>query len=142
MFTYVDLVGVKTLQAITADYQKLDVQVVFANCKAEVRQSLLKSSTINKKNEIDLGRMYVSLHDAVLSCMDGGRLRRGTYLEVLENTAAMNATNNNPEKASMEMTMTSDIQLGEIDAGRNGGITNISYTPDPGAKNDPENTHL
>ncbi|XP_072033239.1 prestin-like [Amphiura filiformis] len=33
MFTYVDLVGVKTLQAISADYQKVDVQVVFANCK-------------------------------------------------------------------------------------------------------------
>ena len=35
MFTYLDLVGVKTLQTIAADYAKLDIQVIFANCKSK-----------------------------------------------------------------------------------------------------------
>ena len=35
MFQYVDMVGVKTLQTIMADYDKVDIRVVFANCKGE-----------------------------------------------------------------------------------------------------------
>ncbi|XP_072033240.1 prestin-like [Amphiura filiformis] len=33
MSSYIDLVGLKTLQVITADYNKVNVQVIFANCR-------------------------------------------------------------------------------------------------------------
>ena len=32
-FNYVDVVGVKTLQTLIADYDKVDIRVVLANCK-------------------------------------------------------------------------------------------------------------
>ncbi|XP_072034495.1 prestin-like [Amphiura filiformis] len=68
MFTYVDVVGVKTLQTIATDFEKVDIRVVFAGCKASVRNALLTITSINQSGEIGLDRMYVSVHDAVLSC--------------------------------------------------------------------------
>ena len=35
MFQHVDMVGVKTLQTIMTDYDKVDIRVVFANCKGK-----------------------------------------------------------------------------------------------------------
>ncbi|XP_072024971.1 prestin-like, partial [Amphiura filiformis] len=66
MFSFIDVVGIKMLQNIVADYKELGIRVVFANCKAPIRRSMLMSSKLRKDHTIDLGHMYVSIHDAVL----------------------------------------------------------------------------
>ncbi len=35
MFSFIDVVGIKTLQNIVADYKELGIRVVFANCKGK-----------------------------------------------------------------------------------------------------------
>ena len=48
-----------------------------------VREALLKSETINNKQVIGLDKMYISLHDAVMSRMEGARQRAGTWVSTL-----------------------------------------------------------
>ncbi|XP_072051055.1 prestin-like isoform X2 [Amphiura filiformis] len=82
MFNYIDTVGVKTLQTLITDYDKVDIRVVLANCKETVRQSLLKSATLNKKEAIGLDRMYLTLHDAVADHMPSQKDDNFKHVEV------------------------------------------------------------
>ncbi|XP_022107835.1 solute carrier family 26 member 6-like isoform X2 [Acanthaster planci] len=61
--SFLDTVGIGALKSIIADYEKINITVVMAHCKENVREMLLKSGFME---QVGLDRMFVTLHDAIL----------------------------------------------------------------------------
>ncbi|XP_071486645.1 prestin-like [Diadema antillarum] len=67
--SFVDAMGLSTLKVIIADYEKVDIDVVLANCRGPIRALMYKSGFLDL---IGLDKIYVTLHDAVLHSVDSG----------------------------------------------------------------------
>ncbi|XP_063953977.1 prestin-like [Lytechinus pictus] len=65
--SFVDAMGLSTLKVIVADYEKVQVDIIMANCRGPIRALLFKSGFLDL---IGLDKIYVTLHDAVLQHVD------------------------------------------------------------------------
>ncbi|XP_071784286.1 prestin-like [Asterias amurensis] len=66
MFSFVDMVGLKTLHSIVDHCCKKEIHVVFAGCKVATREALLQYFDRLNDHTIGLDHMYLTVHDAVL----------------------------------------------------------------------------
>ncbi|XP_793050.4 pendrin isoform X3 [Strongylocentrotus purpuratus] len=65
--SFVDAMGLSTLKVIVADYEKVQVDIIMANCRGPIRALLFKSGFLDL---IGLDKIYITLHDAVLQNVD------------------------------------------------------------------------
>lgn len=64
--SFIDTVGMNTLKAIITGYDEIDVTVIVANVRANIRNTLRKNGMTDT---LGLDKMYVSLHDAVICAL-------------------------------------------------------------------------
>ncbi|XP_072027171.1 prestin-like isoform X2 [Amphiura filiformis] len=71
--SFVDVVGINTIKGLITDYQKIGVNVLLAQCRANIQHILFESGCIDV---VGLDRMFLTLHDAVLYAE--GQLQNGS----------------------------------------------------------------
>ncbi|KAL7832860.1 hypothetical protein SRHO_G00298780 [Serrasalmus rhombeus] len=83
---FIDTVAIKTLRNIFHDFGEIDVDIYMAGCQAPVVEQLEQGGFFS---DIDKERLFTSVHDAVLCCLN----RRGAgALPNYETAADMNST--------------------------------------------------
>ncbi|XP_071961597.1 prestin-like [Antedon mediterranea] len=70
-FNFIDLMGVNTLRDIIADYEKINIKVVLANCKAAIRMMLQRCGFFDT---VGHDHLYVTIHDALIHSISGDLL--------------------------------------------------------------------
>ncbi|XP_033120337.1 solute carrier family 26 member 6-like [Anneissia japonica] len=70
-FNFIDLMGVNTLRDLIADYEKINIKVVLANCKAGIRMMLQRCGFFDT---VGHDHLYVTIHDALIHSISGDLL--------------------------------------------------------------------
>uniref|UniRef100_A0AAX7TWJ0 STAS domain-containing protein n=1 Tax=Astatotilapia calliptera TaxID=8154 RepID=A0AAX7TWJ0_ASTCA len=70
---FIDTVAIKTMKNIFQDFSEIDVDVYMAGCQASVVEQLEHGDFFSEK--ITKRRLFASVHDAVLHCLNHQRIR-------------------------------------------------------------------
>lgn len=81
--SFIDSVGLRTLNQCIAEYREAGISVYFANVRAAVRHLLFNDSI---QSGVKMRKLFVSVHDAVLAAVEAAKRHREGLRELLMST--------------------------------------------------------